>query len=72
MKTKVDRLKFFIREKMKEINSDGVALCVPFLLADEEKELSRWYKITKEPLGYIFFEKIPGILDDDNGQLRLC
>lgn len=57
---------------MKEINSDGVALCVPFLLADEEKELSRWYKITKEPLGYIFFEKIPGVLDDDDGQLRLC
>lgn len=57
---------------MKEINSNGVALCMPFLLTSEEKELSQCYKITKEPLGFIFFEKIDGVFDDDNGQLKLC
>lgn len=56
---------------MKEVNSNGVALCMPFLLEREEKELSRYYKITKEPLGFIFFEKIEGVFDEDNGQLKI-
>lgn len=56
---------------MKEVNSNGVALCMPFLLEREEKELSRCYKITKEPLGFIFFEKIEGVFDEDNGQLKI-
>lgn len=68
---KLNYLKMLIRNKMRETNSNGVALCVPFLLTSEEKELSRWYKITREPLGYVFFEKRKGVFDEDNGQLKL-
>lgn len=41
-----------------------------FLGKTEEKELARWYVITREPLGFVKFEKREGVFDEDNGQLK--
>ena len=69
--TKISYLKSIINEKFKHTGLDNVALLMKFLTKAEEKELSRWYVITREPLGFIKFEKRKGVFDEDNGQLKL-
>ena len=67
--TKISYLKRIIDEKFKA-GPDNVALLLKFLSKTEEKELSRWYVITREPLGFAKFEKKKGVFDEDNGQLK--
>jgi len=62
-------LKRIIDEKFKT-GPDNVALLLKFLSKAEEKELSRWYVITREPCGFVKFEKREGVFDEDNGQLK--
>jgi hypothetical protein len=69
--SKVSCLKSIINEKFKGTGLNNVAFLMKFLSQAEEKELSRWYVITREPLGFIKFEKRKGVFDEDNGQLRL-
>jgi len=42
-----------------------------FLGKNEEQKLARWYVITREPLGFVKFEKREGVFDEDNGQLKI-
>ena len=65
--TKTSYLKRIIEEKFKQAGAGNVALLLRFLSKDEEEELSRWYVITREPYGFINFEKREGVFDEDNG-----
>ena len=67
--TKISYLKRIIDEKFKA-GPDNVALLLKFLSKTEEKELARWYVITREPCGFVNFEKREGVFDEDNGQLK--
>lgn len=69
--SKVSYLKKIINDKFKA-GPDNVALLLRFLSKSEERELSRWYVVTREPCGFINFEKRKGVFDEDNGQLKLC
>jgi len=69
--TKVSYLKRIIEEKFKQSGAENVALLLRFLSRTEEKELSRWYVITREPYGFINFKKREGVFDEDNGQLKI-
>ena len=69
--TKISYLKSIIDEKFKQTGQANVALLLRFLSKTEEKDLSRWYVITREPYGFINFEKRKGVFDEDNGQLKL-
>jgi len=69
--TKISYLKSIINEKFKQSGEENIALLLRFLTKSEEKELSRWYVITREPYGFINFEKRKGVFDEDNGQLKL-
>ncbi|RXG63646.1 hypothetical protein ES695_16275 [Candidatus Atribacteria bacterium 1244-E10-H5-B2] len=69
--TKVSYLKKIINEKFNQTGLDNIALLLRFLSRTEEKELSRWYVITREPFGFVKFEKREGVFDEDNGQLKL-
>ncbi len=68
--SKVSILKKII-EGYFEAGAGSVTLLMRFLRRSEEKELSRWYVITREPSGFINFEKRKGVFDEDNGQLKL-
>ena len=68
--SKVSYLKRIIDDKFKT-RPANVALLLRFLTRSEEKELSRWYVITREPCGFVKFEKREGVFDEDNGQLKL-
>ena len=69
--TKVSYLKKVIEEKFKQTGAGNVALLLRFLTRSEEKELSRWYVVTREPYGFVKFEKREEVFDEDNGQLKL-
>ena len=69
--SKVSYLKKIINDKFKT-DPANVALLLRFLSKTEEKELSRWYVVTREPFGFIKFEKRKGVFDEDNRQLKLC
>jgi len=69
--TKISYLKSIINEKFKQSGAENVALLLRFLSKAEEKELSRWYVVTREPFGFVKFEKREGVFDEDNGQLKL-
>ena len=68
--TKISYLKNIIDDKFKRTGLDNVAFSMRFLGKAEEKELSRWYFITREPCGFVNFEKRKGVFDEDNGQLK--
>lgn len=68
--SKVTYLKKIINEKFKT-GPANVALLLKFLSNTEEKELSKWYVVTREPFGFVKFEKRKGVFDEDNGQLKL-
>jgi len=68
--TKISYLKSIIDEKFNRTGLDHAAFSMRFLGKNEEKELSRWYVITREPCGFINFEKREGVFDEDNGQLK--
>jgi len=68
--SKVSYLKRIIEDKFKQAGLNNVALLLRFLTKAEEKELSRWYVITREPCGFVKFEKREGVFDEDNGQLK--
>ena len=70
--TKISYLKRIIEEKFKQSGLNNVALCLRFLTRAEEKELSQWYVVTREPFGFVKFEKRKGVFDEENGQLKLC
>ncbi|MBA7524451.1 hypothetical protein ES705_16589 [subsurface metagenome] len=67
---KVTQLKKIIDNDFKG-GAGSVTLLLRFLSKPEEKELSRWYVITREPYGFINFKKREGVFDEDNGQLKL-
>ncbi|GAI85908.1 unnamed protein product [marine sediment metagenome] len=69
--TKISYLKRIIEEKFKQTGQANVALLLRFLSKAEEEELSRWYVITREPFGFVKFEKREGVFDENNGQLKL-
>ena len=69
--TKISYLKSIIDEKLKRTGLNNVAFSMRFLGKDEEKELDRWYVITRESLGFVKFEKRKGVFDEDNGQLKI-
>lgn len=68
--TAISYLKSIIDEKLKRTGQNNAAFSMRFLGKNEEKELARWYVITREPLGFVKFEKIKGVFDEDNGQLK--
>lgn len=53
----ISYLKSIIDEEFKQTGQNNVAFLMRFLSKAEEEELSRWYKVTLEPLGYVLFEK---------------
>jgi len=69
--TAISYLKRIIDEKFNRTGLNNVAFSMRFLGRTEEKELSRWYVITREPLGFVKFEKREGVFDEDNGQLKI-
>ena len=68
---KVSQLKKIIDSDFKG-GVSSVTLLLRFLSKPEEKDLSRWFVITKEAFGFVKFEKRPGVFDEDNCQLKLC
>ena len=68
--TKISYLKSIIDDKFKRTGLGNVAFSMRFLGNNEEKELSRWYVITRESCGFVKFEKRKGVFDEDNGQLK--
>ena len=68
--TKISYLKNIIDEKLKRTGLNNVAFSMRFLGKNEEEELSKWYVITREPLGFVKFEKREGVFDEDKGQLK--
>jgi len=68
--TKISYLKNIIDEKFNRTGQNNVAFSMRFLGNAEEKELSRWYVITREPCGFVNFEKREEVFDEDNGQLK--
>ncbi|MBA7544254.1 hypothetical protein ES705_36606 [subsurface metagenome] len=68
--SKVSTLKKII-EGYLEAGAGSVTLLMRFITESEEKKLSRWYVITREPSGFINFEKRKGVFDEDNGQLKI-
>ena len=69
--TAISYLKSIIDEKLKRTGLDHAAFSMKFLGKNEEKELARWYVITREPCGFVNFEKREGVFDEDNGQLKI-
>ena len=51
--TKISYLKSIIDEKFKRTGLNNVAFSMRFLGKSEEKELARWYVITREPCGFV-------------------
>jgi len=68
--TAISYLKSIIDEKFKKTGLNNVAFSMRFLGKAEEKELARWYVITREPCGFVKFEKREGVFDEDNCQLK--
>ena len=69
--TTITYLKNIIDEKLKKTGLDHAAFSMRFLGKNEEKELARWYVITRESCGFVNFEKREGVFDEDNGQLKI-
>ncbi|RXG63272.1 hypothetical protein ES695_18070 [Candidatus Atribacteria bacterium 1244-E10-H5-B2] len=53
----ISYLRNIIDERFKTTGQNNVAFLMRFLSKTEERELSRWYKVTLEPLGYVLFER---------------
>ena len=69
--TAISYLKSIIDEKLKRTGLNNVAFSMRFLGKNEEQALARWYVITREPCGFVKFEKREGVFDEDNGQLKI-
>jgi len=69
--TAISYLKSIIDDKLKRTGLDHAAFSMKFLGKNEEKELARWYVITREPCGFVNFEKRKGVFDEDNCQLKI-
>ena len=69
--TKISYLKNIVDDKLKRTGLNNAAFSMRFLGKAEEKELARWYVITREPCGFVNFEKREGVFNEDNGQLKI-